>query len=422
MFHQTSMSQARPMVSPLTQVTLCARDLPRCGRLSWAEGLTVKLPAAVAASLQGGVDTPTAALRQAADDLRLRRAFLEAPPASGRLPVSYRTLWGPARRAIAGVIGRVQRQRQSAWADFPGWPVDLSADVLADLAGSNLVRTWYGTGGQSEAPLTPVLLTHDIDSPEGLQNLIDLFLPIEEAAGARSASYIVPCAWPLDEPLIAEAAARGHETGVHGYDHANRTPFAPEPERRKRLAAGRAFGDRFSAQGYRAPSLVRTHALLDGLAPLYRYDSSIPTSGGPFPVANNGCASARPWLIRGGLWEIPLSMPRDGSLRFLGHSPRAIADLWLASADLIARSSGVVTLLTHCERGFSGNPAMLDAYRRFVSDIAADGRFVFMRPANLVDSLETNRRETQRLATQLLETKHFDMLASRQTMSPGDQR
>ncbi len=356
--------------------------------LHWAQGLVVKLPDTIVAVIKNGTTAARSTdsdseLRAMAADLRMRRAFLMHPPASARLPINYRALWGPLRRGIAGAMGRAQRLRQSAWADFPGWPIDLSADVAADVA---------GVSRPLSAGPTPVLLTHDIDSPEGLANLVEMFLPIEEAAGARSANYVVPCAWPVSSDLVEAAISRGHEIGVHGYDHSNRTPFLPAGERRTRLEAGRAFGDRFGAVGYRAPSLARTQALLDDLAPLYSYDSSIPTSGGPFPAANNGCATARPWRL-GDLWEIPLSLPRDGSLRFLGHSPQTIARMWMECADIISRSGGVVTLLTHCERGFSGNPAMLSAYETFLGRIAADPRFAFMLPRELVQRLDSERRQ-----------------------------
>src|SRR5205085_6806697 len=145
----------------------------------------------------------------------------------------------------------------------------------------------------------PVILTHDIDSPEGLRNLVDRFLPAEEAVVARSTSYIVPCAWQIDDRAVQAIISRGHDVGVHGYDHSNRTPFAAGEERRRRLDAARPFAAKYGAVGYRAPSLLRTRALLRDLAGRYRYDSSIPTSGGLFPVPNNGRASARPRLIDG---------------------------------------------------------------------------------------------------------------------------
>ena len=248
----------------------------------------------------------------------------------------------------------------------------MTTDLLSDLAA--VPRPALGDK-------TPVLLTHDIDSPEGLRSLVDAFLPLEERAGARSTSYVVPCAWTPDAGALDDVQRRGHEIGVHGYDHSNRTPFANEPERRRRLDAARPFAEHRGAVGYRAPSLLRTRALLRDLSSRYAYDSSIPTSGGPFPVPNNGCATARPFVIEGVL-EIPLTLPRDGSLRFLGYSAPEILQLWITCAETIARSGGVVTVLTHCEARFSGNDAMLDAYRRFLDHVGnAPHRFAFTTPA-----------------------------------------
>jgi peptidoglycan/xylan/chitin deacetylase (PgdA/CDA1 family) len=234
-----------------------------------------------------------------------------------------------------------------------------------------------------------VILSHDLDSPEGLRNLVGSFLALEEAAGARSVSFVVPCGWPLDQALLDEIRARGHEIGVHGYDHSNRTPFLGHEQRLQRLGAARSLIDRYDVVGYRAPSLVRTRQLLADLQRFYRYDSSIPTSGGPFPVPNNGCASARPFRMFD-IWEIPLSMPRDGTLRFLGYSHAEILETWKSCADLIARSGGVVTLLTHCEHGFSGNPGMLANYRRFLEHLVVDGRFAFVTASRLLERLPSS--------------------------------
>lgn len=364
----------------LIKVRLGGQDLPAAA--SWADGLDIMLPTQMAAMIgNGAADWHDSAVRSQAQAsavfLRERNAYLSRPPTSARLPVNYRNIPGPLRRAIGRGIGRMQRYRQSQWASFPGWPVDLSADAVADLGGVPLQRPTR----------TPVLLTHDIDSAEGLTNLVKWFLPIEEDHGARSANYIVPCAWPIDRGLTSEICKRGHEIGIHGYDHSNRTPFAPATERQVRLAAGAKVGAEFKTAGYRAPSLVRTKVMIEELASHYRYDSSIPTSGGLFPVPNNGCASARPWKI-GTMWELPLSMPRDGSLQFLGYSPTRILSTWIRAAHLIASSGGIVCLLTHCERGFSGNPPMLKAYREFIETIASDGRFEFLRPVDLVEQLD----------------------------------
>jgi peptidoglycan/xylan/chitin deacetylase (PgdA/CDA1 family) len=228
-----------------------------------------------------------------------------------------------------------------------------------------------------------VILSHDLDSPEGLSNLVQNFLDIEEAVEARSANYIVPCAWPIDHGPLSEVRARGHEIGIHGYDHSNRTPFADAEERRARLTAATALIERYDITGYRAPSLLRTGDLLADLSQFYAYDSSIPTAGGAFPIPNNGCASARPFSI-GPLVELPISLPRDGSLRFLGYRPQQILQLWIDCSESIASSGGVIVLLTHCEKRFSGNRSLLAAYREFLQYLAGSARFAFSSTAEVL--------------------------------------
>jgi peptidoglycan/xylan/chitin deacetylase (PgdA/CDA1 family) len=342
-------------------------------KVPWAEGLKVSLPPLAASDVD-----PIAAL----DRLRLARAFTDVQPASSRLPFSYQSVPMGLRTLVGGVIGRLKRRQQNRWAAFPRYPIDLSADYLADLLG--VAPSPFAAGA------TPVLLSHDLDTAEGLANAVALFAPLEEKYGARAASYIVPCAWPIDPGQLSELQRRGHEIGIHGFDHSNRTPYAGASERKMRLEAARPLIERYGITGYRAPSLVRTRPLLEDLAGLYRYDSSIPTSGGLFPVPNNGCASARSFMVCG-IWEIPLSMPRDGSLRFLGYAPEEIFDIWCKSADLIARSGGVVSLLTHCEARFSGNAPMLKVYERFLSYLAESGRFVFSNTGEVLAQASCGR-------------------------------
>lgn len=347
--------------------------------LAWALGGTFHLPASLVekyrvsghmtadGSLQFFPEMAGNAASHGAK-LRLRHAFTEKRTLSAKLPFSYQIIPSRLRSLIASALGFWRRRQVSRWAAFPGWPLDLSADFLADWECGS-------PGGFASGP-TPVILTHDLDSAEGLSNLVKWFLGVEEAMGARSTNFVVPCAWPLDHGLLSEVQQRGHEIGVHGYDHSNRTPFLDEETRRRRLSEAQDLLARYGVAGYRAPSLLRTEALLKDLAGRYSYDSSIPTSGGLFPVPNNGCASARPFSLKG-IMEVPLSLPRDGSLRFLGYSPDQVLDLWIDCARKIAAAGGVVVLLTHCEHRFSGNAAMLQTYRRFLDFVASSGNFAF---------------------------------------------
>ena len=207
-------------------------------RLEWAVGREVSLPVSLLETIRAPAHASELDLRHIeppnlnglVQDLRLRAAFTDALPHSAMIPFSYQLVPEMVRTYVARQLGKRLRTREHEWAQFPGWPLDLSADFVAD---------WMSH--EDAAPpraSTPVALTHDIDSPAGLRNLVDRFVPIEESFGARSTNYIVPRAWKLDHGLLREVAARGHEIGVHGYDHSNRTPFMNTDERRRRLREG----------------------------------------------------------------------------------------------------------------------------------------------------------------------------------------
>ncbi len=355
--------------------------------LAWATGRRFAIPEPIVQRWQDAgavtgervvLGPATRVLPEEADALRLAAAYTETPPLSSRLPFSYHYVPSLVRSMLARCLGGRLRRREHRWARFPRWPLDLSADLLADLAGQ--ASPFAG------AP-TPVVLTHDLDSQEGLDNVCPLFIDREERIGASSTSFIVPNGWLMNPGPLRELQAHGHELGIHGYDHSNRTSFVTPEERDQRLREGRRLAGLYRMIGYRAPSLLRSRALLEALPRYYTYDSSIPTSGGPFPVPNNGCASARPFML-GSLVELPLSLPRDGSLLFLGYSAADMAALWIELAQQIARSGGVVVLLTHCEARFSGNQRMLAAYDRFLDFIASTPQFVWRTAQEVVEQYQ----------------------------------
>ncbi|OGR40288.1 MAG: hypothetical protein A2051_07765 [Desulfovibrionales bacterium GWA2_65_9] len=316
---------------------------------------------------------PHPQLAPLASRLRLLAAFTEQPPASARLPLPYQAVPVGLRDLIAKGIGRFNRRRLETRPGFPLWPLDLSADLLSDLAGLH--------NPLAQGP-APVILTHDLDTPEGLDNLLRLFLPVEERLGARSVNFLPPKAWPLDLAQLDEVAARGHALGIHGFDHNNRTPFCLPEERKKRLDAAASLVERYGIRGYRAPSLLRSQALLRDLSSRYFFDSSIPSSGGLFPVPGNGCASARPFLAEG-ILELPISLPRDANLWFLGYSAQEILAVWKQCALRIAASGGVVVLLTHCEARFSGKSPLWETSLRFLEFLAECDQFRFSTPAEV---------------------------------------
>lgn len=314
------------------------------------------------------------ALRSLVSNLRTSRMYIDSPPMSSRLPFSYQIIPGAVRRIVAKGIGRFRRSQVGQWGRFPAFPLDLTTDALSDLL----------LGDELLHDPTPVMLTHDIDTEEGERNL-PLFLEIEEAVGARSTNFVVPFKWGLDHGLLARTREAGHEIGVHGFDHGNQTPYLRREMMAQRFEQTMSFIERFKCRGYRAPTLLRTRELLAELSTWFDYDSSVPTSGGLFPAPNNGCATARPLKVEG-IWEIPLSMPRDAGLMFLGYDPEDIERCILDSARLIRASGGVVVLLTHCEEAYSGNRVMRDLYRRVLTRLADDDGYRFMTMSDYHDT------------------------------------
>ena len=296
--------------------------------------------------------------------LRTFRMFTDAPITS-RLPFPYQWIPQIIRILLARIIWKRNRSNKHLRAKFPSFPLDLSVDILSDIFSIN----------HSKLSPTPVLLTHDIDNLESFDNL-GLFLKEEEGVGAKSTNFIVPFKWKLNHNMLSDVRGRGHEIGIHGFDHNNRTPFLGEPEINRRLSKIRPLIEKYDIVGYRSPSLLRTNKLLNVLSKFFKYDSSVPTSGWPFPSQDNGCATARIFEFEG-IHEIPLSMPRDAGLLFLGYKPNEILDLWIKCAQIISESGGVIVLLTHCDKCYSGNSTMLSVYRELLQYLKSDDRFTF---------------------------------------------
>ena len=103
-------------------------------------GLDVSLPVSLLTALTGSATVVELDLRTVApppadglpDDLRLRAAFTNDHPRSKLLPFSYQRVPPQIRWYIGRYLGSRLRTRRSEWARFPDWPLDLSADFVAD--------------------------------------------------------------------------------------------------------------------------------------------------------------------------------------------------------------------------------------------------------------------------------------------------
>lgn len=204
-----------------------------------------------------------------------------------------------------------------------------------------------------------VCLTHDVETADGLQRVLEV-AAIEERLGLRSAWFFVPYKYCLDPGVLRELQDRGHEVGIHGYNHDGRLFVARSLFQRRALRINEA-GKRYRANGFRAPMV---HRNLDWMQALdFQYDCSCFDTD-PFQAMPGGIGSLWP-LIVGKLVELPYTLPQDHTL--MVTLDQEAYTVWIRKLDLIRRLSAMAMLITHPD--YLDSPQRLDIYQRFCQHI-----------------------------------------------------
>lgn len=202
--------------------------------------------------------------------------------------------------------------------------------------------------------------THDVESAEGLRR-IPKILDVEEGLGFRSSWNIVPYLYPVDEGILAEIRNRGHEIGIHGYNHDGRLYWSEKIFRERAKEINDALR-RYGAVGFRSPMV---HRNLDWLQQLdIEYDSSCFDYDvyQPFP---GGVKSIWPFLA-GRFVELPYTLPQDHTLFVvLGKTEDGI---WRRKARWLIDHHGVVLMVTHPD--YLDTRQRLGVYKGFLAHLA----------------------------------------------------
>jgi hypothetical protein len=256
--------------------------------------------------------------------------------------------------------------RWQGFPQFPAWPMDRSVVRLLHLYAFCVLKAQ----GRSEALFrwfwpdryrAALVLTHDVESEEGLRLAIEL-ADLEEELGFRS-SFNLGGWYEIDQGLVRELTSRGFEIGAHGVRH-DRSLFASRTSFDAQQPIVRDLVGRLGATGFRSPSTYRVSEWIGELP--VDYDSSIPHSD-PFEPQPGGCCSLWPFFI-GRVVELPYTMPQDHTLfTLLGH--RA-PDVWLTQALNIEEQHGLIECVTHPDRGYLGDGSKRAIYREFLSAMA----------------------------------------------------
>jgi peptidoglycan/xylan/chitin deacetylase (PgdA/CDA1 family) len=267
----------------------------------------------------------------------------------------------------------LQRQRNVSLAQSPDWyvPVQFWADLQSAC---RQLKETQAVAGVKDEPLTTihpwpdgcryaVCLTHDIESSQGLRR-VDKIAAIEEEFGLRSCWFVVPYLYKVDQGLLDELTARGHEVGVHGYNHDGRL-FTARSIFDARVKSINSAGQRWGAAGFRAPMVHRNLEWMQALE--FDYDASC-FDIDPFQAMPGGVGGVWPFMV-GNLVELPYTLPQDHTLMLtLGQ---AAFEVWIRKLEWIKKLAGMALLITHPD--YLDSPQRQDDYRRFCAHVAGQG-------------------------------------------------
>jgi peptidoglycan/xylan/chitin deacetylase (PgdA/CDA1 family) len=282
---------------------------------------------------------------------------------------------GAARRAYYRVRPLLPRAAQiglrrafsriQARTPFPRWPLetalhDLSSLVLrlvAEAAGEPVPTIAPWPAGRTWA----LVLTHDVETDVGYRNLGPV-RAVEEEHGYRSSWNFVPERYSVEDEVVDELWAAGHEVGVHGLRHDGRD-LESLPILQERLPEIRRWAERWRAVGFRSPA---THRNWDWMPLLgFDYDTSSPDTD-PFEPQAGGCCSWLPFFNED-LVELPITVPQDHAAFVI---LRRGESLWTDKIDALRKRGGMALMITHPDYMVDGK--VTEAYRRTLARYGED--------------------------------------------------
>ena len=240
-------------------------------------------------------------------------------------------------------------------------------------------KTWEGHG-------YACLLTHDIDTREGLQRALAL-KRMEERYDVPSAWFLPTDRYKLDSEVILKLANHG-EIGAHGTKHDGKLIRLSIEEIVDRLSEAKRILETTVGQdvvGFRAPLLQHNERIIQGLRKAgYSYDASIPTwePKHPSTISPRGIGTVYP-LKMDGIVEIPISLMQDHQMiHVLGMNSRQIVEKWLDMREIIKELGGICTTLVHPDYELASQEG-LESYEELLNGINADNQAFVTIPSQI---------------------------------------
>jgi peptidoglycan/xylan/chitin deacetylase (PgdA/CDA1 family) len=316
---------------------------------------------------------PWLAYRQVVEERYLKP---RRPPLHAKIRLPYHRVPGPVRMALYPLVaGRFDIEPEACPPD-PAWPIEQRIDSMratlyraireeALLTGSYPVVSEDGDVAESTdgawpgGRRYPLLVTHDVDTREGM--------------GLRPCFFLVGHGYPWDAGFIDAVHQAGGEIGLHGDVHDNRIAWADAAKAGRRLDSCKRLIRRHDILGFRSPSLLVSDALYEALGPRFAWDSSVPdTDTHTLLGARRGCGTTFPFR-RGETLVLPTTMPADDRLQLLGYEGLDLLDLLRRKWLYIRQTGGLCHFITHAEPHLFGRPVTRDLYRALLREILDAG-------------------------------------------------
>ncbi|MFZ2446284.1 MAG: DUF354 domain-containing protein [Syntrophobacteraceae bacterium] len=213
------------------------------------------------------------------------------------------------------------------------WPMH---DMVAELP-----RGW---SGWPENKRFAFVLTHDIETAKGIDNVLRL-ADTEERLGFRSVFNFVGDEYPVPPGIRQELTERGFEVGVHGLYH-NSLLYHSRDEFLKQAPRINQILKEWGAVGFRSPCMYHN---LDWVHDLeIEYDASTFDTD-PFEPQPDGVHTIFPLYVTDSrkrcYVELPYTMPQDFTLFLLMRNQTT--GIWREKLGWIVRNGGMALMITH---------------------------------------------------------------------------
>lgn len=248
-----------------------------------------------------------------------RRLYYEIKPfVPRRIRWGMRRFWALRKRSATKHIWPIDETASKAPANWPGWP---------------------------EKKRFALVLTHDVEGPEGLAQCREL-AEVEMELGFRSSFNFVPeGTYQVPEDLRNWLTKNGFEVGVHDLNHDGKL-FRDRKQFVEKAARINQYLKDWGAAGFRAGFM---HNNLDWQHDIKcSYDASTFDTD-PFEPHPTGAGTIFPYWVQGhgdnGYVELPYTLAQDSTLFLILRE--ASNTLWKTKVDWIATHCGMALMNTH---------------------------------------------------------------------------